>query len=454
MNVKPVKGKKEDKIIRELFRQKLENTEVIPGPSVKYELMRKVARREFLRFNPGRFNVWYIGGILAAGLIAALLIVTVDHKKIESISEASPAEAGQTPTVSPKSGSEDLVVKRIEAQTEKISKESFETPEINVLLSPVENPDNITFRNEFQIRNNLTRTEINESLSEKGLFSESGNDNRNNLKNTAKPVEGLIEASAASGCVPLKVHFSSKPVNGNSYLWTFGDGGSSAEKETDWIFDVEGEYRVVLDVITADGTRTTSSIVIIVHPKPVARFEIIPENPIIPDDEIRFINYSTDAVIFMWDFDDGNSSDLFEPRYSYKKSGNYDIRLTVSSIYGCSDSLVVLNAFTGKGYYVNFPNAFIPNPGGPSGGYFSPSSDESAYIFHPEMFGVSDFHLRIFSRRGLLIFESRDINVGWDGYFNGQLSEPGVYIWKVRGTYINGESFTKMGDVTLLKSAR
>ena len=34
---------------------------------------------------------------------------------------------------------------------------------------------------------------------------------------------------------------------------------------------------------------------------------------------------------------------------------------------------------------------------------------------------------------------------------NGQLSNYGVYIWKVRGKYRNGETFTKMGDVTLLK---
>jgi hypothetical protein len=64
---------------------------------------------------------------------------------------------------------------------------------------------------------------------------------------------------------------------------------------------------------------------------------------------------------------------------------------------------------------------------------------------------VSDFQLRIFSKKGILIFESNDIYIGWDGYLKGQLCDPGVYIWKVRGTYKNGEPFVKMGDVTLLK---
>jgi phosphoketolase len=44
------------------------------------------------------------------------------------------------------------------------------------------------------------------------------------------------------------------------------------------------------------------------------------------------------------------------------------------------------------------------------------------------------------------------VNFGWDGYLKGQLCEQGVYIWKVRGTYKNGEPFVKMGDVTLLKN--
>jgi hypothetical protein len=114
--------------------------------------------------------------------------------------------------------------------------------------------------------------------------------------------------------------------------------------------------------------------------------------------------------------------------------------------------MMVDNAFTGTAYFIEFPNAFIPNAGGPAGGLYSSKSDESAQIFHPEFYGISEYQLRIFSKRGLMIFESNDINIGWDGYFKGQLSEPGVYIWKVRGKYINGEPFVKTGDVTLLRN--
>ena len=128
------------------------------------------------------------------------------------------------------------------------------------------------------------------------------------------------------------------------------------------------------------------------------------------------------------------------------------LNLLVSSEYGCSDSLTVINAFSGSEYFIDFPNAFIPNTQGPSGGYYSSKSDEASQVFHPVSSGVSDYQLKIFSKLGMMIFESNDINIGWDGYFKGQLCDPGVYIWKVRGNFRNGEPFTKMGDVTLLKN--
>jgi hypothetical protein len=69
-----VKGKKEDKMLRALFRHKLENAEIIPSPAVSVQLMRRLRRREFLHFNPARFNIWYAGGIVVAGAALAFIL--------------------------------------------------------------------------------------------------------------------------------------------------------------------------------------------------------------------------------------------------------------------------------------------------------------------------------------------------------------------------------------------
>jgi len=100
--------------------------------------------------------------------------------------------------------------------------------------------------------------------------------------------------------------------------------------------------------------------------------------------------------------------------------------------------------------YIRFPNALMPNTAGPTGGYYTARSDRANQVFHPVASGVTSYNLKIFSKQGVLVFESNDLNLGWDGYYKGQLCSPGVYIWKVRGSYRNGEPIVMSGDVTLL----
>ncbi|MCH7658936.1 MAG: gliding motility-associated C-terminal domain-containing protein [Bacteroidetes bacterium] len=114
------------------------------------------------------------------------------------------------------------------------------------------------------------------------------------------------------------------------------------------------------------------------------------------------------------------------------------------------DSLFTNQTPTPPQHSIQFPNAFIPNPNGPANGYYTPGIPNNN-VFHPVYKGVVEYHLSIFNRRGELIFESNDINIGWDGYINDRLAAQGVYIWKVRGRYSNGQSFIKFGNVMLIK---
>ena len=82
-------GKKENKVLRELFSKRLENAEVIPSPESEAALFRKLWRKEFLRFNTSRFNIWYAGAIAAAGA-AALMIYLAGDKNDNSELPASP----------------------------------------------------------------------------------------------------------------------------------------------------------------------------------------------------------------------------------------------------------------------------------------------------------------------------------------------------------------------------
>jgi PKD repeat protein len=444
-----VKKKKQDMSVRELYRRKLRNDEVTPDASVRSKLMKAQDRKEFLRFNPARLNVYYIGAILVA-LVGSVIIFS--HKTNSSGQITSLTTSNKTSNIgldkNLKTSGELFEIK----SSDTLIIKSNEAVKLKTVVPKKSVPVKSSIqKNSLPAKNSVTQTNVNELIAKKDIFTGITVE-KNKLQSGLKMQDVLFEVSAKEGCAPLNLSFYSKTNSTDSCRWTFGDGGYSNEKNPKWIFDVEGEYKVVLNVYSYDSIKATSSVIITVYPKPLARFEIYPDKPILPKDEIRFFNYSTNAISFDWDFGDGDSSDLFEPMHKYFKYGNYNVRLVATSGFGCSDSTTVINAFSDSEYFINFPNAFIPNAQGPTGGYYSAKSDEASQVFHPVSSGVSDYQLKIFSRLGILIFESTDINIGWDGYFKGQFSEPGVYIWKVRGSFRNGEPFIKTGDVTLFRN--
>ena len=444
-----MKTKNDDMSIRELFRHKLGNAEIAPDPLLGSKLMRKQARKEFIRFNPVRFNAYYLGGILVATISAGIILSPQSKKQDHpsslnqsiSVSNVVSSESKQISAVQPESQEQNSTNQNTSESTQK--KPALEIKGPSVSNSPQ--------RTTEEVKKNIVYTSITDSIS-KSSFQGGQSAEMNKLKGGFKSVDASFEISATKGCAPLHLNFYNKSGSLDSCRWVFGDEGYSIEKNPDWIFDVEGEYKVVLTVFGPDGSQATSSAVITVFPKPLARFEIAPEKPVLPKDEIRFFNYSTNAVHFNWDFGDGNSSDLFEPRHRFDKFGNYNVRLKVSSDLGCTDSMIVMNAFFGSEYFIDFPNAFFASNQGPTGGFYSAKSDESSQVFHPVFSGITEYQLRIFSKLGIVVFETSDVNVGWDGYFKGQLCDPGVYIWKVRGSFRSGEPFIKMGNVTLLRN--
>jgi PKD repeat protein len=431
--------------IEELFRTKLDNSELIPSDNVGDQLMRRLSVKEFLHFSPGRFNVYYLGAIVAAAA-AAIVLFTTNHetnvKPDNSIIE-SPVVRDSIPvaeSIKIKTITDKHLINTVKPETGKLSAKTT----INKKTGT--GTQSITPK---PVRDTLVNQQIATDKPAKTLAEPATISNKVSLKG---PASASINASLVEGCAPLKVKFINNSTSYSSCKWSFGEGGFSSDKNPEWIFDVEGEYKVVLDITGNSGETETASIIITVHPRPQARFDITPEKPVLPDDEVHFLNYSKNALKYRWDFGDRTTSTAFEPDHRYSRYGNYNVRLIATSEYGCSDTTIVRNAFAESGCYIKFPNAFIPGTDGPIGGFYSAKNDENARIFHPTTSGVSEYHLKIFNKQGIEIFESNDINIGWDGYRKGQLCVPGVYIWKVRGTFKNGEPFVQMGDVTILRN--
>ena len=163
-----------------------------------------------------------------------------------------------------------------------------------------------------------------------------------------------------------------------------------------------------------------------------------------------FIAISAGSIISNnWDFGDGNTSTENSPSYTYQNPGEYQIYLVAKNSHGCLDTFN-LSIKAELESMVEIPNAFSPNPNGGNGGIFN-STDTNNDVFHPVLKGIDKYELNIFSRWGELLFVSKDITIGWDGYYKGNLCTQDVYVWKIIATTLDGKKINKTGDLLLLR---
>ena len=253
------------------------------------------------------------------------------------------------------------------------------------------------------------------------------------------------------GCSPLSVQFRNMSVFGDSYLWDFGDKVYSSEKNPFHTYYVPGNYIVKLTVSNIAGQSSQYGL-IEVYQNPTALFSVYPTEVINNSQVVTFNNYSNFGVSYLWDFGDEETSTEENPWHKYESGGIYYVMLTVTSKEGCLDSTryqspIVVEFKEGE---IKFPNAFKWNGSGPTGGYWSENQIDD-HLFRPFFTNVIDYKLQLFNRWGVLIYESTDIQKGWDGYFgNGNLAVQGVYVWRATGQFADGTYFTKVGDVTFM----
>jgi gliding motility-associated-like protein len=82
---------------------------------------------------------------------------------------------------------------------------------------------------------------------------------------------------------------------------------------------------------------------------------------------------------------------------------------------------------------------------------FSPGSEPNP-VFKVSHLGTATLKaFRIYNRWGAKVFETSNINEGWDGTFNGEPQPMGVYVYTVEAQSNTGKPFVKQGNVTLLR---
>jgi PKD repeat protein len=182
---------------------------------------------------------------------------------------------------------------------------------------------------------------------------------------------------------------------------------------------------------------------------PKAAFAVNIDNSHLESKKVYFNNLSRGAIWYNWEFGDSAVSTAEFPVHQYKDFGIYNVRLIVKNSYSCSDTFLVSNEFLKLEKKIVFPTAFTPKLQGPISGFYSNTLSTNE-IFYPSHKDIIEYNLKIQNRYGTLVFESNDINFGWNGYFRNKLLEQGVYSYSATGKFIDGSSFEFNGDVNLI----
>ena len=90
------------------------------------------------------------------------------------------------------------------------------------------------------------------------------------------------------------------------------------------------------------------------------------------------------------------------------------------------------------------PDIFIPNA-------FSPNQDGENDEYRISGKVVDGIELKIYNRWGELVFETDDVNKGWDGKFNGKDVDPVVFVYHLTVTCIDKNEFLKKGNITVIR---
>lgn len=230
-----------------------------------------------------------------------------------------------------------------------------------------------------------------------------------------------------SGEIPLLAS------NAVSYKWTPPTGLSAtdianpiASPSTTTTYYVEGT-----DV---HGCRDTQSVVVGVYQAGVIE---MPDSVSLYHGEVYHLQPQTNCTSFSW-FPPAGISDInvADPYFNPVVRTRYFVKAYTGAGCFVTDSIDILVRET----VIDMPNAFAPGTGGPNG------------VFKPSKRGIATLKsFNIYNRWGQKIFETQDIDKGWDGTFNDKAQPMGVYVYTIEYVTDSGSDITKQGNVTLVR---
>ncbi len=164
----------------------------------------------------------------------------------------------------------------------------------------------------------------------------------------------------------LFVFDATPTIGGNTYQWDFGDGTSATGSNLTHLYATKGNFTVRL--FATNGTCTDTVFKTIIAGTTTTSFKANATATCRNNPLVFTARYETPAYVnnYQWDFGDGSSATVTDSviQHAYTNSGTYTVRLIVSNLFGCVDTVIQQNFIVISGPKAVFS---VVNPAGCTG---------------------------------------------------------------------------------------
>jgi len=254
-------------------------------------------------------------------------------------------------------------------------------------------------------------------------------------------VQPVANFSFDSYCTNRAINFSNQSTVNNSgavsYAWSDNVGNRLTTTNASVTYTAANTYSMQLRVQSIACPTLADSITrVIPVESPRAATRLATVDVALGDN--TSLQARTFGTQYTWTPSIGISNPFISnPTVSLNSEQDYRITIRVPSGCVTVDSILVR---VQEANTVFVPNVFSPNGDG--------NNDRLLII----PVGIRELkYFRIFNRNGKKLFETDNINAGWDGTFNGQLQPLETYVWNVLAIDKYGNTVYKEGTVTLLR---
>ena len=225
-----------------------------------------------------------------------------------------------------------------------------------------------------------------------------------------------------SCCFKDVMHFRiTNTANIDSVRWEFGDGNTSTDLSPFHLYAAPGPYLVRLTE-HFNGESFADTLTIVVHPLP----------PVELGDTILLYKGATinlhaggGYMEYLW------STRSTDSVISVKDQGDYTI--DVKDFHCCRNQDTV---------YVKVFEYFIPNA-------FTPNGDGTNDTFKAiGLYRNIRYNMQIYNRWGEMVFETDDLDTGWNGLVRGARCPPETYVWIIHVDFL-GQDIVTNGSIVL-----